>query len=253
MESLRGNFEPMVGHSKSIQFQITDFFVPEADKSKKSLSKKEVPDYSEEPPEYKILLYGCTMQGESICAEVINYTPYFYVRIPECFAKKDVLALKHWVTNFKLYLLDGTYHDKKYGYDRRVISKRYSNHLVSVKLEQKKEFMGFTNNKDFHFLKITVKSLGLFNSLKYFFQNPPKEFLTTYKEPFKLYESNIDPMLRFIHDLNILPCGWIEIPAKKYSLVCNGSQEDGVCRTTYTVELIIDISNPWIVMQQPLL
>jgi DNA polymerase elongation subunit (family B) len=237
MESLRGKFEPMDGHSRSIQFQITDFFVPEADKSKKSLSKKEVPDYSEEPAEYKILLYGCTMAGESICAEVINYTPYFYVRIPECFAKKDVLALKHWVTNFKLYLLDGTYHDKKYGYDRRVISKRYSDHLVSVKLEQKKEFMGFTNNKDFHFLKITVKSLGLFNSLKYFFQNPPKEFLNTYKEPFKLYESNIDPMLRFIHDMNILPCGWIEIPAKKYSLICNGSQEDGSCRTTYTVEV----------------
>jgi DNA polymerase elongation subunit (family B) len=224
------------GHDTTIQFQITDFFVPEADKSKKKLPKQEI-DYNDEVPEYKILLYGCTLEGHSVCAEVINYHPYFYVRIPDKYATMDAISFKQWINQFKLYLMEGAYFDKKYSYNRQFIPKRFKTHLVSMKLEYKKEFMGFTNNKDFAFLKITVKSLGLFNSLKYLFQNPPKEFLEKYKEPFKLYESNIDPMLRFIHDHDILPCGWIELPAKKYSLIANGCEDDTYCRTNFTVEV----------------
>jgi len=44
-------------------------------------------------------------------------------------------------------------------------------------------------------------------------------------------------MLRFIHDHNILPCGWIELPSKKYSLISNGCEDDTYCRTNFTVEI----------------
>jgi len=33
---------------------------------------------------------------------------------------------------------------------------------------------------------------------------------------FKLYESNIDPFIRFLHENDIDPCGWVQIPANKY-------------------------------------
>jgi len=127
------------GHDKSIYFQITDFFVPESDKSKKKL-KVEI-DYNQEPSEYKILLYGCTLEGHSICAEVINYHPYFYIRIPDKYASLDTMSFKQWINNFKLYLYEGAYSDKKYGYNRSFIPKRFKQHLVSLKLEYKKEFM----------------------------------------------------------------------------------------------------------------
>jgi DNA polymerase elongation subunit (family B) len=233
------------GHDAPLRFQITDVFVPEADKSKRILNrdpnKRTEFDFSKDPEDYKIILYGCTEEGHSVCAEVTNYCPYFYLRIPQRFAKMGTLALKNWVNDFKMFLLEGSYQDaryfKQYGKPRQVISKWYKSQLVSVKLEYRKEFMGFTNNEDFPFLKVTVKSLTLFNNLRYFFQNPPQEFLQKYKEPFKLYESNIDPMLRFIHDRSILPCGWVELPAKCYSLLACGTEDDSYCRTNFTVEV----------------
>jgi hypothetical protein len=48
----------------------------------------------------------------------------------------------------------------------------------------------------------------LFNDLKYYFQDN--------KEGFVLYESNIEPFLKFIHIQNIKPCSWIKV--NKYSL-----------------------------------
>lgn len=214
-----------------LRFQITDFFVPEADKSKKAL-RTEPPDYKEVPEEYSVLLYGCTEEGHSVCVKVLNYKPYFYLRIPDALLKgKKPEDIKNQLL---FYLYDGTYYDQKYKYQRRIVPARLEKHLVSVELVQKKEFMGFTNNALFPYICITVKSLALFNTLKYFFQRPPKEFFDLFSEPFKLYESNIDPMLRFIHDHNILPCGWIELPAYTYSIHDEGTE---FARTNYCVQV----------------
>jgi hypothetical protein len=42
------------------------------------------------------------------------------------------------------------------------------NYIKDITYEYKKDFWGFTNNKDFRYIKITVKSLALFNNLKYY-------------------------------------------------------------------------------------
>ena len=91
---------------------------------------------------------------------------------------------------------------------KKIISKFYEDHLCKLEIERKKDFWGFTNNKEFRFIKIVVKSLGLFNSLKYYFQD--------LKDGFILYESNIEPFLKFIHIQKIKPCGWINV--RNYTL-----------------------------------
>jgi len=202
--------------NKPLRFQVYDWYVPEADKSLKKqhaeMRKKGIPiEYPDEPAEYEMFMFGCTEEGNSVCAKVTDFVPYFYVKIPERFT--HVHPMTGWVNNFHNYLLHSKYYDNKYKYQRSIISYKYQSHLLGVDLVSKKEFYGFTNNEDFYFMKISVKSLALFNNLRFFFKNPPKEFLDTYKEPFTLYESNLG----------------------SYQLLSNGCEDDSFSRANFTV------------------
>jgi DNA polymerase delta subunit 1 len=227
-------------NKNSFKFQVLDWYIPEDDKSQKCINaenrKKGIPvEYPDEPSVYDIIMFGSTEEGHTVSVKVSDFEPYFYVKIPDKFACRQPLT--GWVNDFYEYLIDTKYHDKKYGYERDIISKRYKDHLVSIKLVKKKEFYGFTNNRDFYFMKITVKSLGLFNSLRYFFKSPPEEFQKKYAyQRFEIYESGLTPFLRFIHLQNIKPCGWIELPAKSYSIISNSCDDDSYSKSNFHLE-----------------
>jgi DNA polymerase elongation subunit (family B) len=189
---------------KDISFQIIDWFVPESDKIDYDFSNQE------EAREYSVNIYGKMNNGISVCAKVINFEPYFYIKPPEEWELLDDKKFKQEVRLLELKLKTESYEYKFRNKinKKKIISKFYDGHLTGVNIEFKKDFWGFTNNKEFRFIKISVKSLGLFNSLKYYFQDN--------KDGFKLYESNIEPFLKLIHILKIKPCGWIKI--NKYSL-----------------------------------
>jgi DNA polymerase elongation subunit (family B) len=182
---------------KPIIYQIYDWFVPETDKIKY--------DFSEDAREYTVKIYGKTDDGISVCSTVKGFEPYFYIKPPK---EWEDMTNKEFENNVKLLKLKlkTEYYDSKFKgkiQKKRIISKYYENHLTNIEIEHKKDFWGFTNNKEFRFIKISVKSLGLYNSLKYYFQD--------LKEGFVLYESNIEPFLKLIHISKINPCGWIKI------------------------------------------
>jgi DNA polymerase elongation subunit (family B) len=226
--------------SKPLRFQVFDWYIPEDDKSLKhiqaTMRKKGLQvEYPDEVSKYEMLMFGSTEEGHTVCAKITDFKPYFYVKIPDKIANKP--GLSNWVNNFHEYLMHSTYQDTKNRYERPIISKKYKDHLVSVKLVKRKEFYGFTNNKDFYFMKITVKSLNLFNSLRYFFKSPPQEFQKKYNdEKFALYESGLTPFLRFIHLQDIKPCGWVELPANKYELIGNSCDDDSYSKANFIVE-----------------
>ncbi len=194
--------EELTTTDKEIIFQIIDWYIPENDKIQF--------DPDEEPREYTINIYGKTHDDISICVKVIGFKPYFYIKPPESWETLSDKEFKKKVNELQIKLSEDEYDAKfKNKITRRpIISKYYKRHLCKLEIEYKKDFWGFTNNKEFRYIKIVVKSLGLFNSLKYYFQDC--------KDGFTLYESNIEPFLKFIHIREIKPCGWIKID--KYSL-----------------------------------
>jgi len=168
--------------------------------------------------EYKIYLFGRTIENKTVSVIVNKFTPYFYIQIPDNWTQNDCEGFKNWI----LSQIDKKLHDGFYCY----------------KTIKRKAFSGFSNNKEFRFIQFIFKNTTLMRKFSEVFilrtgegddqENNWKTFYgsellrfgvsldadKTYK--FQLYESNIDPLLRFLHLQNIEPCSWIRIPAGQY-------------------------------------
>lgn len=195
-----------------LEFQVVDWFVPENDKSKQKRDRDEGyprPAVPCAPAEYEIFMFGATADGHSVTAKVKGFMPYFYVKVPQTWRQDDVDALKERLLYDKVEMRKAngdTYMSTVVRY-----TLREAGHLADMTLEDHKDFWGFTNFADFKFMRVTVKSLRLYNDLKRYFMMK--------SHIYQLYESNIDPFLRFIHERDIQPCGWVRIPEGGYDVI----------------------------------
>ena len=212
MDKPRKDYEPL--NKSPVEFQITDIYVPENDRNKEK-------DFDEI---YSMILYGVCDNGATISTIVNCFKPFFYIKPPESWESFSDNVFEANVSKFKNTLLNDKYTAQFKGnkYEKKIIPHNMLSHFSNISTVEKKDFWGFTNNKLFRFIKISVKSLKLYNNLKYYFK-------TREKEGFKAYESNIDPFLKYIHIQNIKPCGWVRI--EKY--------EDGEdsCRCNYNISV----------------
>lgn len=159
-------------------------------------------DYYDEDQSYKkkverkymIRMYGINEKGQSMCVHVNNFTPYFFLKIPQTWNE----------TNVNYLMLEV---NKKLNYYAKQA-------LISKDIVMRKEFYGFTNNKKFKFIRFVFKNFMAFNQYKEIFEKNIKIDNKTYK--FELYETNISPMLRFMHCRDIIPAAWIKINRGKY-------------------------------------
>jgi len=192
----RKEIDDLKDNKKSLEFQIIDWCIPEVDKT----------------DNYYINIYGTNNNNITFNVKVTEYEPYFYVKPP---SEWNGLSDKEF--NRKKEDLNTTLLEEKYEcifkdpmtkqsqkYLKKIIGNDYVSLFNGLSIEKKKDFWGFTNNKIFRFIKVSTKSLYLYNQLKYY-------FTSLSSSGFKLYESNIDPFLKFIHVQNIKPCGWIKI------------------------------------------
>jgi DNA polymerase delta subunit 1 len=199
--------------SDIVEFQITDIFVPENDRYKEK----------DNDELYTLLIFGTREDGATFCVNVKNFCPFFYIKPPESWECLNDSSFQAKVDEFKDTLLTQKYTAtyKTSQYEKKIIPKNLENHFKNISVESKKDFWGFTNNKIFKFLKIEVKSMKLYNTLKYYFK-------TLETSGFKAYESNIDPFLKYLHIQDIKPCSWVRI--NKYDI------GDDISRCDYNIK-----------------
>jgi len=223
-------------------FQVTDWYVPEAD--------YDIPrsygggggqgEDVAPPPEFEVVMFGVTEKGHSVTCRVTDFQPYFYVQLPKAMWKgkadseiqRAVTALGAKLKEGKTSALTWDIPKRKWvprSFESRILPWRLKDHLVSVTMVKRREFYGYTAETMFPFAKITVKSLAAFSSLRKYFGDQ-----WILKTGYRPYESHLDPFLRFIHERNIAPCGWVRLPANAY--VIEGGD---VARTQYVVSV------PW--------
>jgi DNA polymerase delta subunit 1 len=192
----------------NIEFQVIDWasydeYDSEDDEEQESSEEFEHPSSDDEPTRkirnYNIKAYGSTERGNTVCVHIKKFKPYFFIKIPNNWG---IRHFKAFIS--KLKVIVGEYNAKM---------------LCKADIIYRKDFYGFTNNSKFKFAKLTFHNKSGF----YSFQRKLGERVIkihTYgiNHNFKddIYESKIDPMLRFFHEKDISPCGWIKIPAKEY-------------------------------------
>lgn len=178
--------------------------------------------------QYQILLFGNTADGTQVTLEVNNYKPFFYIRIPDVLAK-SATAHRH----LRTWLLHGVPVD--------------ACELTSCIIETHKTLMDYNGGTHATFMKVTVPSIALWRSLRDRLMNKnsvPHEYesrslfgaaaVPTLRVSersndidsispdgsrirLKVYEANIDPVLRFFHIQDISPAGWIKLAAGDWS------------------------------------
>jgi len=135
-----------------------------------------------------IHLFGMDSQGQAVRIDVNGFRPFFYVAMPNTMT--DHMPIEKQLRSKLKTDVD----------------------LIEFKVENHQKFYGYTGGKPFRFLKMSFQSLSLFYTVRKEFlddKQSPKMVIKSYSgNPLDVYESNIDPMLRFFHMRGITPCGW---------------------------------------------
>jgi DNA polymerase delta subunit 1 len=207
----------------TIKFQVIDWYsndmqeVIESDSDDSDeYKKKKYPNQY-----YTIRAYGVTEEGYSVCVHIRNFKPYFYLQVPDVWGSVE---LKVFVKELEKNV---DFRCKKEVEYKRV---RYIN---------RKNLYGFTNNRLFKYIKIVTSSKRafyacqkLFTATEYSsgynaeqilkkrisFENKMKQYYNEFSFNGRLFESNIDPVLRFMHIQDIQPSGWIKIKKNTYEV-----------------------------------
>ncbi len=227
MEKLRFNTPISISNKENICLQIIDiksFDYQEEVSDSESNSDNEENDNNQINEKFTIVIFGITNNGYSISIKVEDFEPYFYIYLPEIKKKGD---LENFIDNLRVCL------PKKY----------QNNPFNSYGMIKRKKFIGFDpeldenglfiGNQQHNFIYIKFRNkkiMQLCSSIlspkdedgnillgqKAVEKLKKRSFNITNKP--QLYESNIDPILRFLHIRDIQACGWINIPDKKYTV-----------------------------------
>src|SRR6056300_1730700 len=139
--------------------------------------------------EHLISIFGKTEEGKSVCLTTA-FTPYFFIKLPGN------------ITNQKIQRI----------YD--IIDQQCKDSLVAYSVMKSKDVWGFQNNEEFAFMKVNFKHLQARRLVDSFLRRPldrtPELFDIFGVRNVKVYESNLDPVLRLMHRTGIQSTGWLD-------------------------------------------
>jgi DNA polymerase delta subunit 1 len=139
--------------------------------------------------EHMISIFGKTEEGKSVCLTTA-FTPYFFIKLPP---NIDTAKIQ------RIY---------------NILDEQCKDSLVGYSVTKSKDVWGFQNNEEFPFMKINFKNLQARRLTDSFLRRPldrtPELFNIFGVRNVKVYESNLDPVLRLMHRTGIQSTGWLE-------------------------------------------
>ena len=182
--------------------------------------------------EFIINSFGRCMDGKSVYAKIIGYTPYFYFILPNKLQLKPKLYLDDVVRKMMSYFKSS---------DNKRINYMYKNTLKEIQIVKLKLAEGFSNDKEFWFGRMVFTNANGMKKYKNYLEYNEITIpgVTELYKPIKLklYEANLPPMLRCFHIREISGCSWVE--TSKYKLIENEDDKESRC----DIEIHVDWRN----------
>ncbi|XP_017784664.1 PREDICTED: DNA polymerase delta catalytic subunit [Nicrophorus vespilloides] len=146
--------------------------------------------------------FGITPDQNSVCCHVHGFSPYLFVSLPDNFTTADLQPFKNKLNQVVLA-------------DIKSNKENLSEAVLMVEIVQGKSLVEYQGDEYKSFAKITVALPKLVAATKRLLET------TTVYQPaahhnFVPYESNVDIEMRFLIDVKILGCSWIELPPGKW-------------------------------------
>jgi len=139
--------------------------------------------------EHLISIFGKTEDGKSVCLTTA-FTPYFFIKLP------------------------GNIDNAKVQRIYNILDENCRESLVAYSVMKSKDVWGFQNNEEFVFMKLNFKHLQARRLVDSFLRRPldrtPELFTIFGVRNMKVYESNLDPVLRLMHRTGIQSTGWLD-------------------------------------------
>lgn len=230
-----------VNFNEELSFQAIDWI--ECDETLKYDDTSDPKYMREHNKKYTIFCFGVTNKGHTICVKITDYKPYFHMKIPDEWTEKEI---KKFDTVFFKREKIGS--DKDYDefeteeeyasdsgktwmpktFEDKIKTPYWKTSLLNeeIIIEKHEIFWTFMNNKKHNFWKLPFRSktgAKLFHN----YLKDEQTYIDFKKKPvelgFKLFHSDIEPLLKFFHDSKIKPSSWIKIKGNTFTTKYNQS------------------------------
>lgn len=148
-----------------------------------------------------IRIYGNTTLGHSICVNVLDYKPYYFVGVPSNFTK---VTQKNFIKELK----ESVYYKFKDG-------------LLKWSIVNGKPLESFTGDDIFSYFKLEFANDKCADQYMFKLQKTLKFKSVLKGTPikYKIYESKINPIMRLIHDNDLQASSWFKINCGNFEIV----------------------------------
>jgi DNA polymerase delta subunit 1 len=167
--------------------------------------------------QYKIFVFGIDNNGIPVSLQINNFYPFFFVELHQNWDSTSIYSIK------ESFIANGI------------------KNIKSIDFLERKKYYGFENNKLRKFLKLSFYSSKAMRSTRYRLEQTDFQ-INGIQWNFPLYESNIDPILRFTHLRDILTAGWVIVKSGQYFdnmelLECNSANVSQLTLPEYSNKL----------------
>ena len=164
-----------------------------------------------------IQAFGINDSNKSASILIENFYPFFYILVSEEWSEqRKNLFLAHL---------------------KKKVGNYYEDSIVSLLLVKRQKLYGFDNKKLHNFIKISFMNNAVYNKVKKLFYTDTTNKYTGFERSLNddgyiyedeygitnchLYEADIPPLLKFFHEKEITPSGWIKMPSNKVRKITN--------------------------------